>query len=224
MVSLSQRARLLAMKPSSPNPPDLSSEAAPKPYLSKIFQLFFWIGATSFGGGSVAYMEREILERRRWMPRRDFVAALQITQTLPGSNSVNMAVMTGRALRSWQGAAAALAGLLLPGLVILAALGALVVHCGDSLHLQAILLGTSAGAVGLLFQMAWKIGRPRAFRLPGIWLVAAAFVLVGIFRLSLPVTLILLAPFAITLSKAALRANTANTNSNPPPQPPHSTA
>ena len=65
----------------------------------QIFRAFLLIGATSFGGGVVAYLRSSLVEKHRWIDDRTFVECLAIGQTLPGLNATNMSVLVGDRLR-----------------------------------------------------------------------------------------------------------------------------
>ena len=57
---------------------------APNVSLAKLFGVFFYIGATSFGGGVIAYLREHLVSRQKWLDERHFLAALEISQTVPG--------------------------------------------------------------------------------------------------------------------------------------------
>ena len=91
--------------------------------LGRIFRVFALIGVTSFGGGIVAYLRHALVEKEKWLDAEEFMAALEISQTLPGLNSTNMSVIVGRKLRGAIGAVVATLGMILPGAAIVMALG-----------------------------------------------------------------------------------------------------
>lgn len=90
-----------------------------------IFLAFAKIGATSFGGGIVAYLRDALVEEHQWVDDDEFLAALEIGQTLPGLNATNIAVIVGRKLHGAPGATAAALGMLLPGTLAVMVLGVL---------------------------------------------------------------------------------------------------
>ena len=173
----------------------------PTPTCPEIFRAFFRIGVTSFGGGLVAYLRDEIVTKKAWMTPDDFLAALEIGQTLPGLNSVNVAIIAGRRLAGARGAIAAATGLVVPGAVILVILGLLYVRFRNNRDVAAALAGIAAAAVGLLLQVTLKIGAKQFLNLLDLFFVLLTFVLVGLCHVSLPVALFLIAPFAIILHR-----------------------
>ena len=172
-----------------------------KPTAAEIFAAFFRIGVTSFGGGLVAYLRDALVAEKNWMTEDEFLAALEIGQTLPGLNSVNVAIIAGRKLAGPAGAVAAASGLVIPGAVILVILGLLYVRFRNNPDVAAALAGIAAAAVGLLFQVTLKIGAKQFLNLLDLAFVLLTFVLVGLCHVSLPVALFLIAPFAIILHR-----------------------
>src|ERR1700687_5428727 len=74
----------------------------------QIFLEFLLIGATSFGGGVVAYLRSGLVGKREWLNDEEFVELLAISQSLPGLNATNMAILVGDKLRGIYGAIAAI--------------------------------------------------------------------------------------------------------------------
>src|SRR5215471_5303859 len=141
--------------------------------LGSIFWTFLVIGATSFGGGMVAYLREMLVSRRRWLDDEDFITALEIGQTLPGLNSTNISIIVGDSLRGVPGAVAAFLGIILPGTTILLAFG--------------MLYGAGAAAVGLLVAVTIEIGRKELTGIVDVLLVFATVIAVSVLRVPLPV-------------------------------------
>ena len=173
------------------------NDAAPRVSLGKLFSVFALIGVTSFGGGIVAYLRRALVDKEKWLDEDGFMAALEISQTLPGLNSTNMSVIVGRKLRGPAGALVATLGMILPGAVIVTALGFTYVALRHDPKVAVVLTGVAAAAVGLLVQVTLKIGWKQLIRPQDLLFVVVVFVLVGIFHVSLLVTLVAVAPLAI---------------------------
>ncbi|MBE2179925.1 MAG: chromate transporter [Chthoniobacterales bacterium] len=179
------------------------SEVAEKPSLAKIFRVFALIGVTSFGGGIVAYLRHTLVEVEKWLDEEEFMAALEISQTLPGLNSTNMSVIVGRKLRGPMGATVAVLGMVLPGALIVMGLGLAYARFRHDPVITLVLSGVAAAAVGLLLQVTLKIGWKQLINPRDLAFVLVVFVLVGIFHISLVVTLFCVAPLAIWLNRPA---------------------
>ena len=169
--------------------------------LGRIFRVFALIGVTSFGGGIVAYLRRALVDKEKWLDEDGFMAALEISQTLPGLNSTNMSVIVGRKLRGAAGATVAVLGMILPGALVVTALGFAYVALRHDPKVAIVLTGVAAAAVGLLLQVTLKIGWKNLIRPKDLVFVVVVFVLVGILHVSLVVTLVTVAPLAIWLNR-----------------------
>ncbi len=91
-------------------------------------KLLFWtfakIGAFTFGGGwaMISIIEREVVDKRHWLERTEFLDLLAVAQSLPGILAVNIAVVVGDKLRSLKGSLAASAGTIMPCFLIILAI------------------------------------------------------------------------------------------------------
>ena len=134
------------------------SEARPKVSIARIFWEFLIIGGISFGG-AVPYLRGRLVERSEWLNDKEFVELLSISQSLPGLNATNLAILVGQQLRGVPGAAVALLGMCLPGAVIMYVAGILYREHGDRAASTAVLKGVAAAAVGLVLYTAIQLGR-----------------------------------------------------------------
>jgi len=166
-------------------------EAVPQVSLTDIFLGFLIIGATSFGGGVVAYLRSGLVGRRKWVEDETFVELLSICQTLPGLNASNMAILVGDRLRGTAGAAVALAGICLPGgLMMMVAAVAYAASQGAHAGIGGALHGISAAAVGLVLSVTYELGRKMLTHWTDF--VCVAITVAGVAFLHLSVLLVLL--------------------------------
>lgn len=89
--------------------------------LHQLFLSFFKIGAFTFGGGwaMISIIEREIVDKHKWIERDDFLDLLAIAQSLPGILAVNIATAVGDKVRGGKGSAIASLGTILPSFMII---------------------------------------------------------------------------------------------------------
>jgi hypothetical protein len=121
---------------------------APKVSLAKLFGVFLYIGATSFGGAVVAYLRDYLVSRQKWLDEDQFLAAYEIGTAVPGLIATNVAVIVGSHLRGAIGAIAAAVGMTLPGALFVFILGLLYAQFKSNREVGAVLSGVCAAAVG----------------------------------------------------------------------------
>ncbi len=87
----------------------------------ELFWTFFKIGAFTFGGGwaMISIIEREIVDKHKWIQREDFLDLLAISQSLPGILAVNISVSIGDKLRGLKGSLVAATGTILPSFTLI---------------------------------------------------------------------------------------------------------
>jgi chromate transporter len=168
--------------------------------ISRLFGVFLYIGATSFGGGVIAYLREHLVERQKWLDEDQFLAALEIGETVPGLISTNVAVIVGGRLRGVRGSLVTVVGMILPGAIAVFVLGLLYARFRSNPEVGATLSGIAAAAVGLIFAVTLQIGRREMKHWRDIAILIPTFVLVGILHISLLPVLVVLAPIAIQLN------------------------
>jgi chromate transporter len=158
-----------------------------------LFWSFSWIALQGFGG-VLAVVQRELVEKRGWLTREQFVEDWAVAQVLPGPNVVNLALMLGDRHFGLRGAVAAATGMLLFPLCVLVAL---VLGFAAVAHLpaaQGALRGMGAVAAGLVAGTALKLAGALEGNVLGRWLCGAAvlaiFGAVALWRLPLAAALL----------------------------------
>jgi chromate transporter len=125
----------------------------------QIFVAFLVIGSTSVGGGIIAHLRSSLVIRHQWIDDETFLELLAISQSLPGLNAANMAVLIGDRLSGVGGAIAAVAGMCLPGALLMYLVGVVYNAERERPLLQAALAGVAPAAVGLILATTLKLGR-----------------------------------------------------------------
>lgn len=169
----------------------------PNASLADLFLQFLIVGAVSFGGGIIAYERILLVEKRKWLNADQFMAYLAISQTMPGLNSVNLAILTGDYLRGIKGSIIALLGLVLPGSAIILLLGFVYTALTDHAITLLLLTGIAAGATGLLAAVTYRIGDTHWKRPISLILITATFILMSIVKLPLLEVLAIMAPISL---------------------------
>ena len=174
-----------------------NSPATKQISLHQIFWQFFVVGAISFGGGIVAYLKELLVNRYKWVSNDEFIVMLSISQTMPGLNSVNIAILMGDRLRGALGALAAAVGLLLPGGVIVLSIGLLYGINSDHPMANHVLGGVAAAAAALLTTVTWNLGENTFKKRKALALLVLTFVLMSIVKWPLYLVLVIVLPLAL---------------------------
>ena len=144
------------MSVAPPNVAPAGSTAAGPASLTEIFLAFNRLALQGFGG-VLPVAQRELVERRRWLTKQEFVQLLSIGQVLPGPNIFNMALIFGDRHFGWRGGAAALAGLLAAPLLIVLALTLLARQAAHLPQVAGALRGMGMVAAALILSTAVKV-------------------------------------------------------------------
>ncbi len=165
--------------------PDAASRGHLPTSKTDLFISFSILALQGFGG-VLAVVQRELVEKKRWLTREEFLEDWAVAQILPGPNVVNLSLMIGDRYFGFAGALAALAGMLAFPLVIVLALAALMGGVSDSALVQGALRGMGAVAAGLIAATGIKlIGALRGNPLgsPVCWILAVlSFVAIAMLR------------------------------------------
>lgn len=164
--------------------PELASAQRPHTK-TELFITFASIALQGFGG-VLTIIQREMVEKRRWLSQKDFTEDWAVSQILPGGNVVNLCIILGNRYFGWRGALAALAGILLPPLVIVLLLATAYNHYVHLPEVAGGVRGMGAAAAGLIGAVSLKMipGLRRNAMGAGISaaLIAMTFVAVGLLR------------------------------------------
>ena len=177
--------------------------------LSELFVAFNRLALQGFGG-VLPVAQRELVERRQWLTKDEFVEMLAISQVLPGPNVVNLALMFGDRAFGWRGALSALGGMLLVPMAVVLALTSLYVRFDQVPMVTGALRGMGAVAAGLVLSTGFKLlgslqhnvmGLPLCIGFGVATLIATAWL-----RLPLVWVLAVLGSFAVLVAWIRLRA------------------
>jgi chromate transporter len=132
-------------------------EERPHPQsLTDLFTSFTLLALQGFGG-VLAVVQRELVERKRWLTQEEFLEDWAVAQLMPGPNVVNISLMIGARYFGWRGALAALAGMLLAPLALLLLLALAYAQYATHPMMVGALRGMSAVAAGLIGATGLKL-------------------------------------------------------------------
>lgn len=118
----------------------------------QLFTSFMKIGAFTFGGGwaMIPLIEREVVDKHKWISREEFIDELAVAQSLPGILAVNISVLVGNKLRGVKGSLAAALGTILPSFVIILLIAMFFVRIYDNPVVASIFKGIRPAVVALI--------------------------------------------------------------------------
>ena len=152
--------------------------------LSELAQVFLKLGTTAFGGPAahIAMMEEEVVVRRQWLTREDFLDYLGATNLIPGPNSTELAIHVGQARAGWPGLLVAGACFILPAALIVGALGWAYVRYGSLPAVEGLLYGIKPVVIAIVLQALLRLTHSavKSWQLALIGLAAVAAVLSGV--------------------------------------------
>lgn len=167
-----------------------------------IFLEFLFIGASSFGG-VVPYLRQALVCTRNWVTDKEFVEMLSMSQSLPGLNATNMAILVGDKLRGIAGALAAIVGMCLPGAILMYVVGIVYREHGDHVWVTAALKGVAAAAVGLILSTVVQLSKKSLASRFDFVFMALTVLSVNRLHQSVPRTLIVVGILAILFHRPA---------------------
>ncbi|WP_187830097.1 chromate transporter [Siccirubricoccus phaeus] len=170
-----------------------------RPSHAALFLGYLKIGLFGFGGVA-AWARRVIVEERHWLTEREYAEILGLGQILPGPNVGNAAVMIGRRFHGLAGALLATSGLYCAPLIILVGLCLFYDRYGQAPAVEPVMNGIAAGAAGMVIGTALKMTGKLKLSVEALAVLLLAAVAAFVFRLPLPLIVVLLAPVSIAFS------------------------
>lgn len=148
--------------------------------LKDIFVTFFKIGLFTFGGGyaMIPLIEKEIVERKKWVEREEITDILAVSQSIPGAIAINSASFIGFKTSGRIGALAATFGVILPSFCIIAIIAAFFSKFGDNLIVKYLFAGIRPAVVALIAFAVYGVGKTSIKDKTGLVVAIIALVLV----------------------------------------------
>ena len=163
--------------------------------LADLFFSFTLLALQGFGG-VLAIVQRELVERKRWMTQQTFAEEWAVAQIMPGPNVINLSMMIGGRYFGLKGALAALAGMLVVPLIIVLLVAVFYARYASQPEVANALRGMSAVSAGLITATGLKMARalassPLSRIVCGLFCIAC-FAAVALFKIPLIVVLFVL--------------------------------
>lgn len=129
--------------------------------LGGLFLSFLKIGASGFGGGFavLSQIRHVVVLERRWLSDQDFIEALALGQSLPGTSAGNAATYVGFRMRGWRGASVSLAGFILPSMFMMLGLAVFYDRFRALPNTEQLFHGFNSAVVALIAVTAWRMSK-----------------------------------------------------------------
>ena len=152
--------------------------------LGGLFLSFLKIGFTGFGGGLavLTQIRNVVVQQRSWLREHDFIEALALGQSLPGTSAGNAVTYIGFRLRGWRGAAVSLFGFILPSMLMMIVLAIFYTRFRALPNTEQLFHGFNAAVVALIAVTAWRMGKHTISKPWQRILIVLAFVAVVVLK------------------------------------------
>src|SRR5579864_2976757 len=153
--------------------------------LSELAALFLKLGVISFGGPAahIALLEEEIVHKRNWVSRQQFLDMLGAANLIPGPTSTEMAINTGFVRAGWAGLCVAGASFILPAALITGAFAWAYVRFGSLPQTTSVLAGIKPAVIAVIAVAIWRLGKT-AVKDAGLGLLGALSLAAFLFGLN----------------------------------------
>ena len=161
--------------------PENTSPAEKRSRALTLFLTFFKIGAVTFGGGyaMLPLIQREIVEKRKWITNDDILEVVAIAESTPGPIAVNSATFVGYRTGGFSGALLATLGVVLPSFAVILAISFVLREFESLKAVQYAFSGIRAGVLALVLKALWSMYKQSPKNAVSYALMAIAFVLVA---------------------------------------------
>lgn len=159
----------------------------------KAFSTFFRIGLFTIGGGyaMIPLIEKEIVDKHKWVNREDFLDLIAIAQTVPGIFAVNISIFIGYKVKNFWGALCMALGTILPSFIIILSIALFFQQFKDVEAVQRVFMGIRPAVVALIAAPTFKMARTARINRYNIWIPVLSALLIWLLGFS-PIYVIIL--------------------------------
>jgi len=144
------------------------------------FKTFFKIGAFTLGGGyaMIPIIESEVVEKHRWIERREFLDLIAIAQSCPGVFAINISVFVGYKLRRLRGALCTALGTALPSFIIILLIAMFFKRFQDDPTVAAMFRGIRPAVVALIAVPTFNMAKSARITIANCWIPIVSALLI----------------------------------------------
>lgn len=125
-----------------------------------LFTSMLYISAFTFGGGFVivTFMKRKFVDGLHWLTEDEMLDMTALAQSAPGAIAVNAAILVGRRVAGTVGMLVAVAGTIIPPMVILSVISLFYEAFAHNCWVAAALSGMQAGVAAVICDVVINLG------------------------------------------------------------------
>jgi chromate transporter len=138
-----------------------SADASELGSLKELAGFFLRLGITAFGGPAahIAILEDELVRRRKWLSREEFLDLLGASSLIPGPSSSELAIHIGYLRAGWAGLVIGGVCFIFPAAILVGMIAWAYVRFGHLPAVQALLYGVKPVVITVILQALWGLGR-----------------------------------------------------------------
>src|SRR6476660_1035561 len=170
----------MSTRPASAEAPGRAGMTMTRPTVTQLLKYFLYLGSLGFGGpvALVGYMQRDLVERRRWLTKEEYMKSLALSQLAPGPLAAQLAICLGYVHSRVAGATLVSLAFILPSFIMTVAISWLYVRFGCLSCMQAAFYGVGATVIGIITIAAYKLARLTMAKDRLQWLIFAVMAVV----------------------------------------------
>ncbi len=144
--------------------------------LRQFLGYFLYLGTFGFGGpiALAGYMQRDLVEKRRWISKEDYVDGLALAQLAPGPLAAQLAMYLGYVRAGVFGATMVSLAFILPSFFMVLGISWAYVRFGGLPWMQAVFYGVGAAVIGIIVRAAYKLIKLTLEKEVGLWVIFLA--------------------------------------------------
>lgn len=152
------------------------------------------IGAFTLGGGyaMIPIMEREFVDKNKWMDKQEFMDIMVVAQTTPGIFAIDMASHIGYKLRGVWGGIVGAIGIALPSIIAILVIAMFFQAFKDNLYVGKFFRGVRPAVVALIASPCFTMAKTAKLSWRNIWIPIVCCLLISLFGVS-PILIIIAA-------------------------------
>ncbi len=143
--------------------------------LKEVAKVFFKLGCIGFGGPAVhiAMMEKEVVQKRKWMSHEHFLDLIGATNLIPGPNSTEMTMHCGHERAGWKGLIVAGLCFIIPAVIITSLFAWAYGKYGDLPVVAPFLYGIKPAIIAVIISAMYSLGK-KALKTVELWVIGIA--------------------------------------------------